>query len=78
MGIYEATARNLIGDFSEGKINVREALTTTDAVKLIPKIIEGQLREAAEPAYLGTNFLSTVNVEGGANSAVYVIPIVGE
>ena len=59
-------------------MNVREALTTTDAVKLIPRIIEGALREASEPEYLGTKFLQTVNVEGGSNSAVYVIPVVGE
>ena len=78
IGIYENAARNLIGDFSEGRVNVREALTTTDAVKLIPRIIEGALREASEPEYLGTKFLQTVNVEGGSNSAVYVIPVVGE
>ena len=78
IGIYENAARNLMGDFSCGRVNVREALTTTDAVKLIPRIIEGQLREAAEPEYLGTKFLQTVNVEGGSNSAVYVIPVVGE
>ena len=78
IGIYENAARNLIGDFSEGRVNVREALTTTDAVKFIPRIIEGALREASEPEYLGTKFLQTVNVEGGSNSAVYVIPVVGE
>ncbi len=78
IGIYENAARNLIGDFSKGRVNVREALTTTDAVKLIPRIIEGALREASEPEYLGTKFLQTVNVEGGSNSAVYVIPVVGE
>lgn len=78
LAMYETAARNLVGDFSTGKVNVRESLTTTDAIKMIPKIIEGQLREAAEPEYLGTRFLNTVNVEGGANSAVYVIPVVGE
>lgn len=77
-GIYESVARNLAGDYSKGRVSLREALTTTDAVKLIPKIIEGQLREASEPAYLGTNFLQTVNVEGGSTSTVYVIPVVGE
>lgn len=50
---------------------------STDTVKLIPKVIEGQLREAAEPEYLGTKFMSTIHVDGGS-SAVYVIPIVGE
>ena len=45
-GIYESVARNLAGDYSKGRVSLREALTTTDAVKLIPNIIEGQLSEA--------------------------------
>lgn len=75
---YEMAARNLMGDYSQGKVNVRESLTTTDSIKMVPKIIEGQLREAAEPEYLGTRFMHQVNVEGSNNSAVYVIPVVGE
>ena len=73
----EKMARNLFGDYSQGRTTIQEALTTTDSVKLIPKVIEGKLREAAEPEYLGTRFFQTVRVEGG-NSAVYVIPVVGE
>lgn len=73
----ERMARNLSGDYSFGKATIQEAITSTDAVKLIPKVIEGKLREAAEPEYLGTKFFQTVRVDGG-NSAVYVIPIVGE
>ena len=75
---YEMAARNLMGDYSQGKVNVRESLTTTDSIKMVSKIIEGQLREAAEPEYLGTRFMHQVNVEGSNNSAVYVIPVVGE
>ena len=73
----EKMARNMFGDYSNGKTTIREALTTTDAVKLIPKIIEGKLREAAEPEYLGTRFFQKVRVDEGS-SAVYVIPVVGE
>ena len=73
----EKMARNLFGDYSQGRTTIQEALTTTDSVKLIPKVIEGKLREAAEPEYLGTRFFQNVRVEGG-NSAVYVIPVVGE
>jgi hypothetical protein len=73
----EKMTRNIYGDFSAGRANISEALTSTDTIKMIPKIIEGQLREAAEPEYLGTRFMNTVHVEGG-NSAVYVIPVVGE
>lgn len=77
INIAEKMARNIFGDYSQGKANLQEALTTTDSIKLIPKVIEGKLREAAEPEYLGTRFFNTVRVEGGA-SAVYVIPVVGE
>ena len=73
----EKMARNLFGDYSQGKATIHEALTTTDSVKLMPKVIEGKLREAAEPEYLGTRFFQQVRVDGGS-SAVYVIPVVGE
>ena len=75
--LMERMTRNMWGDFSKGRASIQEALTTTDTVSLIPKIIEGQLREAAEPEYLGTKFFNTIHVEGGS-SAVYVIPVVGE
>lgn len=75
--LMEKMARNSVGDYTKGRASITEALATTDTVKLIPKVIEGQLREAAEPQYLGTNFMQTITVDGG-NSAVYVIPVVGE
>ena len=75
--LMEKMTRNMYGDVSMGRASIQEALTTTDTVKLIPKVIEGKLREAAEPEYLGTRFFQTVRVDGG-NSAVYVIPVVGE
>lgn len=75
--LMENMVRNINGDFTKGRASIQEALTTTDTIKLIPKIIEGKLREASECEYLGTNFFNTVHVEGG-NSAVYVIPVVGE
>jgi hypothetical protein len=75
--LMERMARNISGDYSAGRASIKEALTSTDTIKMIPKVIEGQLREAAEPEYLGTRFMQTVHVEGG-NSTVYVIPVVGE
>lgn len=73
----EKMARNAYGDYSKGAMTIQEAITTTDTIKLIPKVIEGKLREAEEPTYLGTTFFQKVRVDGGA-SAVYVIPVVGE
>lgn len=75
--MMERTMRNLHGDYSKGRASIQETLTSTDTIKLIPKIIEGQLREAAEPEYLATRFMNVIHVDGGA-SAVYVIPVVGE
>jgi len=75
--LMEKMTRNIFGDYSKGRTNISEALTSTDAIRMIPKVIEGQLREAAEPEYLGTRFMQHVNVDSG-NSTVYVIPIVGE
>ncbi len=77
LDLVEKMARNIHGDFSKGRASIQEAITSTDTVKLIPKVIEGKLREAAEPEYLGTRFFQTVKVDGGS-SAVYVIPVVGE
>lgn len=77
LNLVEKMARNIHGDFSQGRASIQEAISSTDTVKLIPKVIEGKLREAAEPEYLGTRFFQTVKVDGG-NSAVYVVPVVGE
>lgn len=77
LDLIEKMARNLHGDFGKGRASIQEAISSTDTVKLIPKVIEGKLREAAEPEYLGTRFFQTVKVDGGSQ-AVYVIPVVGE
>lgn len=77
INLMEKMIRNMAGDFRRGRASIAESLTSTDTKKLIPKIIEGKLLESAEPAYLGTNFFTTVHVDSG-NSAVYVVPVVGE
>ena len=74
--VAEAVAKNLYGDHSE-RISLQEAMTTTDAMKLIPKVIEGKLREAAEPEYLASRFFKEIQVDEGS-ALVYVIPTVGE
>lgn len=75
--LMEKMVRNIHGDYSAGRATIQESLMSTDTIKLIPKVIEGQLREAAEPEYLATRFMNTIHVEGGTSS-VYVIPVVGE
>ena len=76
--LMERMIRNVNGDFSKGRATIRETIMSTDVVTLIPRVIEGQLREAAEPEYLATRFMNVINVEGGNGSTVYVVPIVGE
>ena len=75
--LVEKMILNSYGDFSHGRATIQETLRSTDVTKLIPSVITGKLREAAEPEYLAANFFKTVQVDGG-NSAVYVIPYVGE
>ena len=75
--LMEKMVRNINGDFSKGRTTIREGLTSTDVIQMIPKVIEGQLREAAEPEYLATKFMNVVHVDGGS-SVTYVIPVVGE
>ncbi len=73
----EMMVRNVNGDYTHGRLSVAESLTSTDVIKMIPKVIEGTLREAVEPTYLATNFFDVIHVDGN-NTAVYVIPVVGE
>lgn len=77
LDLTEKMIRNIYGDYSKGSATIKEALMSTDTVRLIPKVIEGQLREAAEPEYLASKFMNIIHVEGN-NSAVYVVPVVGE
>lgn len=69
--IAKKLIENLRGNYESGKVNLREAFTTTDAAVLIPKVIEGEAREAAEPMYLGTNFFTKIALQGPGMSMVF-------
>ena len=75
--VCEKMVRNAYGDDSKGSMTIQEAITTTDTMQLIPKVIEGKMREASEPQYIGTQFFKKVKVDAGP-AAVYVIPVTGE
>jgi hypothetical protein len=49
----------------ENRVSVKEALTTADANILIPKTIETVMLDAAEPEYLASQFLRTINLSEG-------------
>jgi|SRR5579875_835373 len=46
-------------------VSVKEALTTQDASILIPRVITGMMREAAEPIMIGSQLLQTVRLTEG-------------
>lgn len=75
--LCEQVTRNMLGDYSCGRVELKEALASTDAIKLFPKVIVGKMIEAAEPAYLGSNFFDKIKVPE-TGGTVYQVPIVGE
>lgn len=75
--LMEKMVLNINGNFDKGRSTIQEGLMSTDVIQLIPKVIEGQLREAAEPEYLATRFMSVVHVDG-SSSVTYVVPVIGE
>lgn len=46
-------------------VTVSEALTTQDASILIPRVVTGMMREAAEPMYIGSDLLQKVRLTEG-------------
>lgn len=62
---------NMHGNFENGRLKTEEAFTSTDSAILIPKVIEAEAREAAEPMYLGTQFFSTIQLEGPGRMVVF-------
>jgi hypothetical protein len=46
-------------------VSVKEALTTQDASILIPRVVTGMMREAAEPIMIGSQLLQTVRLTEG-------------
>ena len=63
--LCEKMVRNAYGDDSLGSMTIQEAITSTDTMQLIPKVIEGKMREASEPQYIGTQFFKKVKVDSG-------------
>jgi hypothetical protein len=83
-GLKETKAYNqflqALGGNPEGvpsmKQNLKEMLTSTDIIDQIPKVITGQMIEAAEPQYLAANFFTKVTAPAGGVSVI--VPIIGE
>ena len=59
----------------EDRVTVTEALTSTDASILIPRVVSDVMREAAEPLYIGSKFLQTIRMDGPGRTMI--IPTLG-
>ncbi len=59
----------------EEQVTIKEVLASPDASILIPQVITGVMREAAEPLYIGTQLLQRVNITQGRS---IVVPAIGE
>jgi HK97 family phage major capsid protein len=57
--------------------SLREMTASTDIINMIPKIIQGEMIEAADPEYLAANFFTKISVPD-AQSVVVIVPIIGE
>ena len=51
LDLVEKMARNIHGDFSKGRASIQEAISSTDTVKLIPKVITNALNDIKIPVY---------------------------
>lgn len=78
---YRTFLKNINGDLNCEHPTIhkslKEMVTSTDVIQMVPKIIQGQMIEAADPEYLAVNFFNKVQVPNG-NSLVVLVPIIGE
>lgn len=66
----ENIGKVLAGD--EGvNVNLSEALSSPSAAVLIPKVVVGAMRQAAEPLYIGSKLLQRVRFQGQGNSMIF-------
>ncbi len=61
---FEEWLRNEAGE-AIPRITVKEALNSADSAVLVPRIMTGVMREAAEPVYVASQFFTTIRVQNG-------------
>lgn len=80
MQAYKTFLSQLNGTDKSGKsaeISMKEMITSTDIIdNMIPKVISGEMIEAAEPELLASSLFTKVQAPG--NGVTIVVPIVGE
>lgn len=73
--LIERVQAAMRGENISGVPTIQEFTALPSAQVLIPKVIIGAARRAAEPVYLGTKLLKTVRTENSGQ--VYVFPAIG-
>ena len=63
--LFDALAEYNLGSKETDRISVSEFLTSDDASVLLPRIVQGTLREAAEPLLIMKQFFSVVRLTAG-------------
>lgn len=79
MAAYKTFLEQLAGK-SESKqsvmMNLREMLTSTDVIDMVPKVITGEMIEAQEPELLAANLFTKVQAPG--SGVTIIVPMIGE
>jgi len=73
--LFERFSKVLAGQESTDTVSLREFVSTPQAQILIPKVIVGAMRQAAEPLYLGTKLLKRIRTK--VTNGTVVFPYVG-
>ena len=79
MKAYKTFLEQMAGkskDTTPVKTNLREMLTSTDVISMVPKVIEGQIIEAEEPELLFANMFTKVQAPG--HGVTIIVPMIGE
>ena len=79
MEAYRTFLQQLGGKDTTGKtarVTLNEMLTSTDIIDMIPKVISGEMIEAAEPELLAANLFTKIQAPG--NGVTIIVPVVGE
>ncbi len=69
--VMESFSKMMEGEIPEHDVRLMEFLATPSAAVLIPKVMVGAMREAAEPLYIATKMMSKVRFKGQGASLIF-------
>lgn len=74
VGLMEDFKKMMEGELVENSVKLSEFLATPSAQILIPRVVIGTMREAAEPMYIATKMLTKVRLKAGQSM---IFPSIG-